>query len=383
MSFFLPVDAVIVTDLPTGRYELKVYTSTKGIKFEEYAQVSSSFNTLNFTKDGKIYVVERVQKDGINTLQLTIYEDTVNMNPEVTSLFSSFGVENGKIVYDGYSYIKGINIVNDKDIIQKIKFTNLETGLQELTFDLDNYYSTAVTKDKNHGNYQYNYDWAKFKGEVDISALPVGEYQVKIYNNAKGIKAETVINFHSSITDMSFESNDKLFSFIREGNTLILKVKNIPLKVEQVHINRLSDISSQNGQLYLNGYSYVKRIDIPNQKDIIQKLKFVDINTGKQVKTYQLSNYYSTAASKDPNHGAGIYNYDWAKFKGYIDVKDLPIGEYYIKIYTNAKNNKYDEIIAVHSGISDFSFKANGKTYKFVRETVNSVSSFKVIVTEN
>ena len=146
------------------------------------------------------------------------------------------------------------------------------------------------------------------------------------------------------------------------------------------HVKRVSYFRAENWQLYIDGYSYIRGINIPNQSDIIQKLKFVDVESGKQIKTYELPNFYSTAASKDPNHGAGIYNYDWAKFKGDLDVSDLPIGEYYIKIYTNAKGNKYDEIIAFHSSITDFSFKAAGKTFSFKRVEVDGVGTLKLIV---
>ena len=299
---------------------------------------------------------------------------------------SKFSASQGLISYDGYSYVKGVNIPNQGDIIQKLKFINPYTGSQVMTFELSNYYSTAASKDPNHGNGQYNYDWAKFKGTVDISSLPVGEYLMKIYTNAKGYKYDEVINFHSSITDFSFTKNSKRFEFVREGNTLRLIVTKVetsttpPTTDQSLHVKRISKFYETNGELYVDGYSYVKGVNIPNQADIIQKLKFVDTITGKQVSTYTLPNYYSTAASNDPNHGNGQYNYDWAKFKGTIDISSLPVGEYYIKVYTNAKGQKYDEIINFHSSINDFSFVVGNKTVYFRRVVVDGASTFKVTV---
>lgn len=146
------------------------------------------------------------------------------------------------------------------------------------------------------------------------------------------------------------------------------------------HVNRISYFRKEGNGLYIDGYSYVSTVNIPKKTDIIQKLKFVDANTGKQVKTYQISNFYSTAASKDPNHGNGIYNYDYAKFRQTINVDDLPKGEYNIKIYTNAKGNQYDEIIAFHTSIGNFTMTRNGKTYTFERAKVKGVNTLKLTV---
>ena len=281
---------------------------------------------------------------------------------------SHFSAVNGEISLDGYSYVKGVAIPNQSDVIQKLKFVNTETGKQVLTFNISNFYSTAVTKDPNHGNNKVNYDWAKFKDVIDISSLPTGEYYIKLYTNAKGNAYDEIITFHSSITGFNFVNQQKQFKFVREGQTLKLKVTTDEASMVDPHVKRISKFSVDNGLLVYDGYSYIKGVHIPNQSDVIQKLKFVDTVSGKQVKTYQLNNYYSTAASKDPNHGNNVINYDWAKFKGTLDISDLDYGEYYIKIYTNAKGNKYDEIINFHSSIMDFSFETNGKKFSFTRE---------------
>ena len=324
-----------------------------------YANTASNQNETLSLKSGVYYIKilsfsERYQ--GLYQLKIS--------NNHIKRV-SYFKVENDKLYIDGYSYIKGINIPNQSDIIQKLKFVDANNGKQVKTYELPNYYSTAASKDPNHGAGIYNYDWAKFKGYLDVSDLPIGDYYLKIYTNAKGNKYDEVIDFHSSISDFSFQSNGKEYKFVREGSTLRLTVTR-----ENPHVKRVSYFRAENEKLYIDGYSYIKGIHIQNQSDIIQKLKFVDSDSGKQVKTYELPNYYSTAASKDPNHGAGIYNYDWAKFKGYLDVSDLPTGAYYIKIYTNAKGNKYDEIIHFHSSIQDFSFKVNRKQFIFKREGV-------------
>ena len=289
---------------------------------------------------------------------------------------SHFSAVNGEISLDGYSYVKGVAIPNQGDVIQKLKFVDTETGKQVLTFNISNFYSAAVTKDPNHGNNKVNYDWAKFKDVIDISSLPVGEYYIKLYTNAKGNAYDEIIAFHSSITGFSFVNQQKQFNFVREGQTLKLKVTTDETSMVDSHVKRISRFSAENNRLVYDGYSYIKGVHIPNQSDVIQKLKFVDTKTFKQVKTYQLSNYYSTAASKDPNHGNNVMNYDWAKFKGTLDISDLDYGEYYIKIYTNAKGNQYDEIINFHSSIKDFSYEANGKKFNFIREG----STFKLVV---
>lgn len=297
---------------------------------------------------------------------------------------SKFAVENNKLVYDGYSYVIGVNIPKKGDIIQKLKFVNASTGKQVQTFELDNFYSTAVTKDPNHGAGKVNYDWAKFKGTVDISSLPVGDYKIKIYTNAKGQAYDELINFHSSIGNFKFSSKGKVFSFVRENSTLNLSVTEDPTyNPADQHVKRVSYFYEQEGHIYMNGYSYVKGIDIPKKSDIIQKLKFVNTTTGKQVKTYSLSNYYSNALSKDSNHGADKVNYDYGKFESYIDIGDLPTGEYHIKIYTSAKGEAYDEIINFHSTIPAFEFETLTKKFTFTRENVKGTPTMKLVVEDN
>lgn len=165
------------------------------------------------------------------------------------------------------------------------------------------------------------------------------------------------------------------------GQTATINGQTVAINgIKKSHVNRISYFRPEGNGLYIDGYSYVSTVNIPKKTDIIQKLKFVDASTGKQVKTYQISNFYSTAASKDPNHGNGIYNYDYAKFRQTINVDDLPKGEYNIKIYTNAKGNQYDEIIAFHTSIGNFTMNRSGKTYIFERAKVKGVNTLKLIV---
>ena len=152
---------------------------------------------------------------------------------------------------------------------------------------------------------------------------------------------------------------------------VMAQTSDVNVKMELAHVNRISAFKAQDGELYVDGYSYIRGVNIPNKSDIIQKLKFIDSSTGKQVLTFNLPNFYSTAASKDPNHGAGEYNYDWAKFKGSIDISSLPSGEYYIKIYTNAKGSKFDEIVTFHSSIQKFDLLVNNKLFRFERDKIH------------
>lgn len=369
-----------LSSLPAGKYNLKLYVNSRGNIFQDYLRVHTSVSSFNFTNGGKTFVINRVKIDGLNTVQLTVYEDDViDSSPEnYINRVSQFTVDNNMISYEGYSYVKGINIPNQQDITQKLKFVDSQSGKQVLTYSLTNSYTQSLTNDLNHGAGKYNYDWAKFKGTVDINTLPIGEYYIKLYTNAKGYKYDEVIKFHSSITDFSFETKEKVFNFIREGSTLRLSVTEN--KIEPEPVSRMSYFREESNKLYVEGYSYVRGVDIPNSGDIIKKLKFVDVNTGKQAATYTMPNIKNKFISQDANHGAGVYNYDWAKFQGHIDISDLEVGDYYLKIYTNAKGYKYDEVITFHSSLADFSFESNGKLYVFERVKAYGVSSLKLTV---
>lgn len=296
---------------------------------------------------------------------------------------NKFAYIKGMLSYDGYGYLEGIEIPNKMDVTHKIKFVDINSGKQILTYSLNHYYSEAVTKDPKHGNGQYNYDWAKFSGGFNLEQLPIGSYYIKVYINANDNKYEQIIPFHSSIDSFSIRIANKNYNFSKVKkngiNTFQLTVTNITDQ-ENNHIKRISNLYGTNNGLFIDGYSYVKYTNIAHKSDIIQKLKFVNTTTGKQVSTYQLPNYYSTAASKDPNHGADIYNYDWAKFKGTVMINNLPLGEYYMKIYTNAKGQKFDDYINVHSNIQDFSYQEGDKEFTFNNIKINGIQTLKVTV---
>ena len=200
--------------------------------------------------------------------------------------------------------------------------------------------------------------------------------------NAKGITDEVPLVLHSSIGYFNYKNNNKLYEFYPTEDKVTLKVSTLTPK-DNPHINRLSYIRNENGKLYLDGYSYIQQVNIPSQTDIIQKIKFVNTSTLQQVLTFDLPTFYSTAASKDPNHGNNVYNYDWAKYRGSVDISSLPVGEYYLKIYTNSKGYQFDTIATIHSGVQNFNIKTNGKTISFNRVTYEGISTFKVIVTNN
>ena len=321
-----------------------------------------------------------VSKDAINSINHTNYVDP-HLKMEIVNRLSTFKMNGTQIIYDGYAYIRGVDIPNQSNIQQKIvvKDSNAKSVASIM---LDNYYSTSVSKAAAHGNNKYNYDWAKVKGSFTLPALSDGEYMLMMRINAKGITDEVPLILHSSIGYFNYKNNNKLYEFYPTEDKVTLKVSTLTPK-DNPHINRLSYIRNENGKLYLDGYSYIQQVNIPSQTDIIQKIKFVNTSTLQQVLTFDLPTFYSTAATKDPNHGNNVYNYDWAKYRGSVDISSLPVGEYYLKIYTNSKGYQFDTIATIHSGVQNFNIKTNGKTISFNRVTYEGISTFKVIVTNN
>ena len=76
------------------------------------------------------------------------------------------------------------------------------------------------------------------------------------------------------------------------GFLLMVVSPNALVEASSNYVNRVSHFSAVNGEISLDGYSYVKGVAIPNQSDVIQKLKFVNTETGKQVLTFNISNFY-------------------------------------------------------------------------------------------
>lgn len=347
-------------------------------------KTDTPINENGVTQYSAIYEWDRtyayVSKDAVNYLNHTNYVDP-NLKNEIVNRLSTFKMNGTQIEYDGYAYMSGVDIPNQSNIQQKILVKD-SNAKSVASITLDSYYSTSVSTAAAHGNNKYNYDWAKVKGTFSLPALSDGEYTLIMRVNAKGITDEVPLILHSSIGYFNYKNNNKLYEFYPTTSGVTLKVSTLSPK-DNPHINRLSYIRNENGMLYLDGYSYIQHVNIPSQTDIIQKIKFVNTSTLQQVLTFDLPTFYSTAATKDPNHGNNVYNYDWAKYRGSIDISSLPIGEYYIKIYTNSKGYQFDTIATIHSGVQDFNIKTNGKTISFNRVTYEGISTFKVAVTNN
>lgn len=203
------------------------------------------------------------------------------------------------------------------------------------------------------------------------------------YINIKGALADSTAttNAFKQYTVDPDASANKISLTVKaaDGTT---KTYTLQVKHSSPHyaVSRISALSYSKNKLQLTGYSYVRKINIPKTGDIIKKLKFTDRATNKQVKTYVLPNVYNTSLSKNESHGANVYNYNWAKFDAGLDISDLPVGDYILKIYTKAGDQKFDVVIPYHSSFVDFSFKQNGKTYLFTTDRTDNTPSIRIIV---
>lgn len=248
--------------------------------------------------NAKQYATANDVVDGNITGNIKIIEDTVNMNV-VGEYKVTYSITN--------SYNKTVNktikvtvVENDKPVIIA---ENKEILLNS---DFDKLKGVSAT-DKEDGDLTSNIIIEN--DNVDISKA--GKYQItyKVTDRANQTVTKTIT---ISVVEDALEKKDSLFYF--------------------------NYLKENNDKLEIKGYHAIKGINNTLAEPLTYKLVFENISTGN-THTHDLTRITDKTEMTRPVYSSDGYDYTYSWFKGNINFKDIPDGDYIMYIVT--ESSKY------------------------------------------
>lgn len=340
-------------DVP-GTYKI-IYTVT-----DSYGKVG--------TKEVKVYVIEKI----IEIKEANFFYDYLK---EV----------DGKLEIKGYNTIKGIDNTLDVDITYKLLFVSELDGKE---------YTQIMTRitDKSEitrpvystDNYDYTYSW--FKGTIDTSKIPDGDYKIYIISETDKYRSKSIISNKILRTQTSYYEGTK---YVLTRNNYL--DSDLPLEISI----RSEKIGSKNATSYYNQYnqyrkleftdnklrimgnSYSYGMDLSKSKTVERKIIFENIETYEKY-TYDLgytdNGLYTVGKTLNDN-----LDKTRAWFDKTIDISNLKEGTYAIYISNKSNIEDYGELNELLlRDLSSVKTTINGKEYSF---SVNKNKRFRIELT--
>lgn len=315
-------------------------------------QVKDSYGNI-VTKEIKVTVVERTleEKDGEFDLNQLTWDKTNK-------------------VYTISGYLIILNEDNNADntryeLILKNKLTEEEHSLEVNPWTKDVPYDLGSENGKSYTN-----SW--FKGNIDMSKLPAGDYDLymkavkgdfyteqlvnNIFNKKIDRRAETAEQGYNFKVLLSLKSK-KIELSIREGNLITSSTANTFRNM----VNDYDNMKFVDNKLQIIGTSYNYDGTYSSSEKITRKLILENTNTYKQYS-------YDIGSTKDGSYkviSSDNKDKSFAWYNAKIDIANLPKGTYSMLVYTKTTDSEdYGEIVDIFAAINKAEATINDKKYK-------------------
>ncbi len=362
-SDFNPLDGVTATDEEDGKIEKieviknDVKTDTEG-KYDVTYSVTDSYNQT-VTKTITVTVTEKVleKKDGRFDLEYFKYIDN-------------------NLSIKGYSTIDGINNDLDSNISYKLKFVNLdndkvfEQDLNRIVNSNDIPYEVPSNDSK-----KYTYAW--FDGNIDLSSVEAGNYNMYVVASSDDFYSENLVN-NQIFSEQVASAHDKSGKYIITRNDYFAKGKPLQLLVRNEKLvdktadsttnqyGQLDDMHfEKNGLLYLKGNSFSYGSDLSSTSNVKRTIIFENIDTLERY-TFDLGSITDGPYEVKMPVSDGLSK-DRAWFEKTIDLSNLPKGRYVIYINTISNISDISELNdQAFYGFDNVNGNFDSKTYSFL-----------------
>lgn len=277
--------------------------------------------------NAKQYATATDVVDGNITENIKIIEDTVNINVvgeykvtyTVTNSYNKTVTKTIKVTV--VENAKPVIIVEDKEILLNSDFDKMKG---------------VIATDKEDGNITSNI--VIESDNIDITK--VGKYQItyKVTDKANQTVTKTI---NISVVEDVLEKKDSLFYF--------------------------NYLKENNNKLEIKGYHAIKGINNDLATPLTYKLVYENISTGSTY-SQDLTRITDKAEMTRPVYSSDGYDYTYSWFKGNIDIKDIPDGDYVMYIVTESSkyyaktivsNKVLKEQVSEYSGIKNITTRNN------------------------
>ena len=362
---FNPKENVTATDTEDGNITDKIQVTT---------------NTVNTNTQGTYKVIYSVTDSKGKT---TTKEIKVVVNPKETVNPSNTSLETlmnnasaGEFYLEGLTWDKTNKVftISGYEIILNQNNNNKEYYLVLVNKDNKDLYKVKVSSWTTGTPYDlgtvngkdYKDSW--FKGTIDLSNIPNGDYDLYMQATMDGYSAlELVDNFFNEEINRRGEDNKHGYSF---KVLVTLKTQAIELSVrDELYTtsesptyrnmtNEFENIKFQNNKLYIQGFSYNYNGIYDNQLNITRKIIFENTKTYKQT-------VFDLGSAKGPYvlNTKDKLDKTYAWYAKELDISNLEKGTYSVLVYTRTSNAEdYGELEDMFAELNE-NTNINGKTY--------------------
>ena len=322
------------------------------------------------TKEIKVTVTkkeekkEEVKEDIIDTDDIDIdslMEDLEDGEFYLNNL--TWDKTNKKFTISGYCIILNQDNLVDKEYAVVFINKDTEEGYVSLidSWTKNTPYDLGTDNGKDYSN-----SW--FKGEIDFTDIPNGDYDLYLLAATKeNFTIQPIVNFFNIDIDRRGEDSKHGYNFKTDQKS---KTKEITLSIrDELYttktspttrnmVNGYDEISFKNNKLYIYGYSYDYEGTYNNQNNITRKVILENTKTFKQ-------EIIDVSSTKGPFTIKTQDNKDktYAWFEKEIDLSKLEKGTYSILVYTKTDDaTNYDELQDLFRSVND-KMNTNNKEY--------------------
>lgn len=371
-------DLVDLSEVPCETYTMRISTEYTGSDADYSFDVKDMTLLSSKTINSKLYTF--LIKNSLNTLTISEVQDKTNSIRQSTNNIS---IVDGQLHIEGIGLIEGVNILNQEDIEHYLVFVDKNDASKRYEILMD-----SVDAGKFSLNDGYEYKYAKFVGDVDLSTLPLGSYNVRLKIVSSSIEKESILfttnRKNELIVDKSSDITYKMainekYSYrfeldIMKNDLDFSTIKKPTLRNSLFGFNSIK----QNGSdIVFKGYGMMYKTDYPQGNNNYHKVYLIDQN-GKLVnadtKSYTCEVDYASVIGTNND-------IDNMCFNSSVSLESLDVGRYVIYLQIDSAN--YHDIIEFtnNSKRKIESIKANGKTYTFYTSDVRN--RIELEVTEN
>lgn len=269
--------------------------------------------------------------------------------------FESLNYSNNRLNVSGFLAMTGMHNRSTDTITHRLIFKNVDSG-QEYLYTLDRWITNvpfAMTNSDETVKYDYSGGW--FKGSIDVSKLPQGDYQVFVEENNGTYRTRTYFNnlFFKDMIHKFSTSNGKGFNF-----QMNYYDKRVPMEVSVRDGGLISSATPPTSDMMYN--SFEKMEFTGNSLRIRGTSHNVGVGYGAGVSVNRKIVFENTSTFERYTYDVGsITNGDYtvslrasdgkdktrAWFDAKMDISALPRGVYAIYIKTSGQGGEdYGEL---------------------------------------
>lgn len=317
-------------------------------------------------------VTDKAGQETVKTIKVSVIQKELK-EAEGISYLDYIKNVSGKLEIKGYNTILGIDNNLDTDISYKVLFENVETG------DISEQDATRIT-DKSlmtrpiysFDGKDYTYSW--YMLDVDLGALPEGNYKMYIMSSSDDYYSKNVIsNKLNKTQDGSFSSSKNViirsnYSYDNSPVELVVRDKKLASKNASAYYNQFDKYVNfeftNEGKLHLRGMSYSYGANLGSKENVSRKIIFENMET--------FDTYIKDLGSiTDGNYSAVLPESDGldktrAWYDKNIDVSDIPKGKYVIYITTTSNIiDIYEFTEKLNRSLDNVKMDIDNKNYSF------------------